>query len=59
MNKSHHNLFFIRNLSHQSTINQLSNIIRCKKCNKYNNIYPQTKISSCIYCNNPILVIFR
>jgi late competence protein required for DNA uptake (superfamily II DNA/RNA helicase) len=59
MNKSYYNLLFHRNLTNQSTIDFLTNIIRCKKCNKYNNIYSQTKNTLCIYCNNPILVNFR
>jgi hypothetical protein len=55
MDKSHRNRFFIRNLTNKSTINQLPDIIRCKKCNHYNN--KQSPINAnqlCTFCGNPI-----
>ena len=57
MNKNNDDRFFYRNLTNKSTINKLPNVIRCKKCNKYNYIFekPQ-KGEICIFCNNPFLV---
>ena len=58
MNKSHYNRFFHRKLTNQSTIDKFTDIIRCKKCNKYNNInfsfivpIPNISIYYCIFCN--------
>ena len=57
MDKSNKNLLFIRNLTNKSTINQLSTIVRCKKCNKYNNNNePKKKKLLCNFCGNPILI---
>lgn len=65
MEKSHKSRFFLRNLSEQSTINQLPNIHRCKKCNHYNtstsNINQNQNTNSnsifymytCYFCGNP------
>ena len=43
----------MRNLSERSTINKLPDIIRCKKCNKYNNVQSKNVVS-CTFCGNPI-----
>lgn len=56
MSKNNQDHFFHRNLTNHSTINQLPNIIRCKKCNKYNYLAYSSKAFVCIFCNNPILV---
>lgn len=60
MEKSHKSRFFLRNLSEQSTINQLPNIHRCKKCNHYNTItntinQNQNQVHICYFCGNPFL----
>ena len=52
MEKSHKSRFFLRNLSEQSTINQLPNIHRCKKCNHYNTIN-ENQVQMCYFCGNP------
>lgn len=36
-----------------SSINSLSNVFICKKCNKYNTIIMLNKFQNCLYCNNP------
>ena len=58
MEKSHKSRFFLRNLTEQSTINQLPNIHRCKKCNHYNTSNNNQKnnsiyIYTCYFCGNP------
>jgi rubrerythrin len=54
MEKSHKSRFFLRNLTEKSTINQLPNIYRCKKCNHYNNyICNINHIQLCYFCGNP------
>ena len=56
MEKSHKSRFFLRNLTEQSTINQLPNIHRCKKCNHYNTSTINQNINSiytCYFCGNP------
>ena len=62
MEKSHKSRFFLRNLTEQSTINQLPNIHRCKKCNHYNTSTPnlnsnqnQNQLQMCYFCGNPFL----
>ena len=56
MEKSHKSRFFLRNLTEQSTINQLPNIHRCKKCNHYNTITSTinlNQVQMCYFCGNP------
>jgi hypothetical protein len=59
MEKSHKSRFFLRNLTEKSTINQLPNIHRCKKCNHYNNYLCNdsqiNKVQLCYFCGNPFL----
>ena len=55
MEKSHKTRLFHRNLSHQSSIQQLSTIYRCKKCNHYNYIYAFHQPQLCYFCGNPFL----
>jgi len=58
MEKSHKSRFFLRNLTEQSTINQLPNIHRCKKCNHYNtsnNTSTINQVQLCYFCGNPFL----
>jgi hypothetical protein len=38
------------------SISSLTNIFKCSKCNKYNNII-QSPVQNCIFCGNPNYVI--
>ena len=56
MDKSYRNRFRLKNFDQLFKLNSFTNIVRCSKCTRYNNINPLTNIQSCIFCGNPLKV---